>query len=98
MFEKEKQLSDELAAVKKDLSRLQADLSGLLAAIHKTGKAKVDGAQDAVMSELEEALDRLRAGGSKLMSGAEREVVQHPLSALAAAVGVGYLLGKLTSK
>lgn len=98
MFDKEKQVSDELAAVKKDLGRLQADLSGLVSAIHASGKAKVEGAQDAVMSELEEALLRLRAGGNKLVSGAEHEVVKHPMTALAAAVGVGFLLGKLTSK
>lgn len=92
----------DLAAVKKDVEALRADLSTLLEHLGGLGEAKLREAGaagsdtiDGLRVELERTADQLRRHGQHSVAEVERTIKERPLTALLAAFGAGLLFARL---
>ena len=93
--ESAEELRDELTALRADLSALVETVKGLGrdsadSAIH-SAKEAVDHATRRLKMSAEEARERGEAAAGEL----EAMVTRHPMGAIFAALGVGYILGKV---
>ncbi len=91
-----KALKAEIAALKNDLSKL----SGTLQQIAETkAKEKLEEVKEQVLSKIpdeqKEKIEALKAEGEKVAEAIKIQQEQHPLGTLVAAVGIGFLIGKL---
>jgi len=98
----DKQLDEELRALKADIANLRADVSDLAGTVQSVAGRKANHVRDSVQSEfndrreqLRQRFDDVRNRGRKQLDGFEENVSEHPLGSLAAAVGVGFILAKL---
>lgn len=78
-----KALSEDLEEIAKHLSRLRADIDGLVRSIGATGGHQADA---------------LQGQASDAVAAIEDAVRREPLKSLAIAVGIGFLLGVLTRR
>lgn len=93
--------SDDLAAVKRDVEALRADLASLVKHIRGLGEAKLDQAGaagsdaiEAVGAELQRTAEQLRRQGQASVAEVERTIQERPLMALLAAFGAGLLFAR----
>lgn len=89
-----KDYATEIDAIKADMTALRDDVRGLVAVLG-------DDLGERGAKAREEALKRfseLRARGAKVGSEVERTIEENPLTALAAALGIGFLIGALISR
>lgn len=98
----EPDVQKELNAIRQDLANLQADMADLAGVLRDLGARRVEGLRNSVEGELRDSrealrrrLDEMRAGGRKRLGEFEEGVGEHPLSALATAFGIGFILGKI---
>ncbi|HSH84478.1 MAG TPA: hypothetical protein VK979_04880 [Guyparkeria sp.] len=101
-----KDSSAELEAVKADLAQLRGDIADLLKAVKeqntqrvkdRTAQAReqVQSAFDDGMDTLNRGYERVRAQGEHQVEQAEELVGRHPLTSVAAAFGIGFIIAKL---
>lgn len=101
----ESERPNDFDAVQADLRRLRADIAALaqtLAGLTATRAAAGLGAARDAGEQVSETLHRLseetrRVGGSGL-EALEQKIVERPVTAVLAALGLGLLLGRLTDR
>ena len=101
--------NEELAAIKKDMQQLKADLAELVSAMKTRGQTKAENLGQDAINTLHEAIDTLsqrvnaaKAGASEKTRAAadqaEQVIERHPVASLLTAFGIGFVLAKLFSK
>lgn len=98
----EEGLQKEMEQLKSDLTKLRGDLSAIGESVRKMGTDAVGATQAKVKSAAQDALDEFqrklndaKSQGQKAVHDLEREIKERPLTSLAVAFGVGFLLSKL---
>jgi ElaB/YqjD/DUF883 family membrane-anchored ribosome-binding protein len=81
------ELKDEIAALKKELSNIGNTVSSLAHTATDEGKERVRAAA-------EHSRDRAR----QTWGAFEKEVEERPMTSIAAALGIGFILGKLLDR
>jgi len=101
----EEGLQKELEQLKTDINKLRADLSTIGEGVRKMGTEAVGATQAKVKSVAQDALDEFqnklneaKSQGQKVVHDLEREIKEKPLTSLAVAFGVGFLLSKLLDR
>jgi ElaB/YqjD/DUF883 family membrane-anchored ribosome-binding protein len=101
--------NEELAAIKKDMQQLKADLAELVSAMKTRGQAKAENLGKDAIATLHEAIDTLNQRVNAAKEGvnektratveqAEQIIERHPVASLLTAFGIGFVLAKLFSK
>ncbi|WP_366553149.1 hypothetical protein [Aquibaculum sediminis] len=95
----------ELQTLRGDLDTLREDVKKLTEQLSRTAKSGASAASEEAQAELsrlraelDELYGRAVSGGQASIESMERQVERHPLASLAAAFGVGLLLGKLLDR
>ncbi|MDT0634692.1 hypothetical protein [Spectribacter hydrogenoxidans] len=88
------QNSDEVQALKDDLQTLRQDFSQLTESLKNNLRDELGAGADAARASAAQFQDRAR----EATRGLEAEVAARPLTSVAAAFGVGFLLGKLLDR
>ena len=98
----EDNIRKEFEELKTDFDKLRGDIAGLVDALRDAGmdraaEAKADlGEQYSAQREkLRAALNRARARGDEAVDDLEQGIAEHPLSSLAMAFGLGFIIAKL---
>jgi ElaB/YqjD/DUF883 family membrane-anchored ribosome-binding protein len=84
----------EMAAIRSDLAALREDI----AAVARTAAAAAQQQKDRAVEALEGKADDLMEKGEEMIAGLGREVEARPLMSVAAAFGIGFMLGKLLDR
>ncbi len=100
-------MSKEEVRLKKDLEALQADFSRLLKDVKglgNNGRSEISDYTSMATEQLgdlihkaEASLEKMREQVKATSKRVESTVEEHPIAALLAALGIGFLLGKLIS-
>lgn len=88
------QNSEEVQALKDDLQTLRQDFAKLTESLKKSVREDVSAGADTARASAAQFQDRAR----EATRGLEAEVAARPLTSVAAAFGVGFLLGKLLDR
>lgn len=98
-------LEKELEQLKKDISQLRADLSTIGEGVRRMSTEAVGATQAKVKSAAQEALDEFqsklneaKSQGQKAMQDLEQEIKNNPLTSLAVAFGIGFVLSKFLDR
>lgn len=98
----ERQMEEELQALKADIANLRADVADLAGTMQNMAGSRAHRFRDSLESELNEKreqlrrrFDEVRTRGRQQINDIEETVGQHPLGSLAAAVGIGFILAKM---
>jgi ElaB/YqjD/DUF883 family membrane-anchored ribosome-binding protein len=101
----ENTMQQELEAIRNDLKQLQADTARLKDAGLDLTRDMVSNARQKLETETQRLLKRLQDGaenmkhhGQEAIQKIEKQVDEHPLTALLTAAGVGFVLGWLVSR
>ncbi len=84
----------ELQELKKEFSALKGELSEMGNTLSQLTKAATDEGRDRVRA----AADQSREQARQTWSAFEKEVEAHPMTSVAAALGIGLILGKLLGR
>lgn len=95
-------LHEEIKQLKKDFTQLRGDVSDLISVLRDTGQERVENAKYGVNKELlkrreqvRSAFNKARMQGEEIYDEFEEGVADHPLSSLAMAFGLGFIIAKL---
>jgi ElaB/YqjD/DUF883 family membrane-anchored ribosome-binding protein len=95
-------LHQELKQLKNDFSQLRGDVGDLLQVLRDAGLERMANTKTDVNDELRtrreqvrSALNKARAQGEEVYEDFEEGVATHPLSSLAMAFGLGFIIAKL---
>ena len=95
-------LQQEFDTLKEDVAKLRGDVGDLLDVLRALGAEKVSDAKEGFdeelarrREELREALAGAKARGQRTAKAVEDEITEHPMSSIAAAFGIGFLIAKL---
>ncbi len=98
----EPKISQEYDTLKEDIAKLRTDVAGLLNAFKELGLDKASAMQGSLDAEfelrrkqLELALAEAKARGEQVANDLESEITKRPLTAVAAAFGIGFVLAKI---
>lgn len=101
----DKNLQEEIDALKSDLASLRSDISELTGAVRDMGYGKAGEWRSSVEDELGERREELRRAmgaardrGQQAEDEFEQRVNEHPWGSLLAALGVGFILAKITDR
>ena len=101
----DKNLQEEIDALKNDLANLRSDISELTGAVRDMGYDKVGEWRSSAEDELGERREDLRRAmgaardrGRRAEDEFEQRVNEHPWGSLLAALGVGFILAKITDR
>lgn len=86
--------SAEIEAIRKDVNLLRDDLGALVGALGDDLESRGEAARDAVQRRVSEAQTRARS----TLDDLEQTLERNPLSALATALGIGFLIGALFTR
>lgn len=92
----------EFEELKTDFNHLREDIASLVEALQDAGMDKVSEAKAGLgeqyaerREKLRAALNRARTRGDEAMDDIEQSISEHPLSSLAMAFGLGFIIAKL---
>lgn len=94
----EKNYENELESVKADLGALRLDMEKLVSAMTSAASEKSQEALSATKEGLSDIADTAQKRGADGVAYAESQIEQNPLMSVAAAFGVGLVIGKLLDK
>ena len=101
----EEGLQKELEKLKTDIAKLKTDLSAVGEGVKKMGteavgatQAKVKSAAQDALDEFQNKLNEMKSQGQKAVHDLEQEIKEKPLTSLAVAFGIGFLLSKLLDR
>jgi ElaB/YqjD/DUF883 family membrane-anchored ribosome-binding protein len=101
----ERDLQDQLDALKTDLTNLRSDLKGAVTMIKDMGtrgvevaKAALEGEAKQLREEFRDSVDQARERGRDSLASLERQIEQNPYMSLISAFGIGLLLGTLLDR
>jgi len=86
--------SSEIDALKTDVKSLRDDIASLVGALGEDLEQRGEGARHAAA----ERLRRAQAQGKESLDEVERSIERNPLTALATALGIGFLIGALLGR
>lgn len=102
---REHDLGKEFEALKKDLAQVRRDLRNLADAGVGTAGETAGATRERLESEVRQIVDRLRDVSSSAMDGewemlddVRRRVGDHPVTAIATALGLGFVVGWLATR
>lgn len=84
----------ELEELKKELTNLRKDMSEIGKTVSKFARSATEEGRERVRS----AADQSREQARETWGAFEKEVSDRPMTSLAAAMGIGFILGKLLSR
>lgn len=84
----------ELKELKDEFSALKGELSEMGKTVSKLARSATDEGRDRIRT----AADQSREQARQSWSAFEKEVEAHPMTSMAAALGIGIILGKLLSR
>ncbi len=100
----ERELSQDISALKDDLNQLRQDVASLSDSLKKVvgsgaeaGRAKAVDELDRLYDQFKEGYESVRREGRHAKTGIEREIEDRPLTTLLGAFVVGVVLGKFVS-
>lgn len=88
----------EMENLKAELAKLRADLSGVAQALKSTGAAEAAELKASIKEALAHAYEEVRDKGKKSVEAVEHQVTEHPIIAILAAFGAGFLVAKLLDR
>ena len=98
-------LENELEKLRSDIAQLRADLSAVGESVRKMStdavgatQAKVRSAAQDALDEFQSRLNEAKSQGQKAIHDLEREVTENPLTSLAVAFGIGFVLSKILDR
>lgn len=101
----DKNAQKELDTVRNDLKQLQGDVASLVASLKSLGLDKASQAGETVKETAEEQLEKLRAAissaknqGANQLDNLQKEVSDRPLTSVATAFAVGFIISKLLDR
>lgn len=89
-------LQDEIQALKNDLGSLRSDIGDLAKAVREMGQERARAWRSSVEEGVSEATQAARERGRKAEAEFERNVSEHPWTTVLTALGVGFLIAKLS--
>lgn len=90
----EPKYSEDVDALKADVKALRDDLARLVGAVGDD----LEGQGDAARADMRRRLDSVRARGQATLDDIESRIERNPLTALATALGIGFLIGALLGR
>ncbi len=84
----------ELQELKKEFAALQGELSEIGKTVSQLARTATDEGRDRIRA----AADQGREQARQTWSAFEKEVEERPMTSLAAALGIGFILGKLLDR
>jgi ElaB/YqjD/DUF883 family membrane-anchored ribosome-binding protein len=98
-------LENELEQLKSEIANLRADLGAIGESVKRMSTEAVGATQAKVRSAAQDALDEFqsklneaKSQSQKAIQNLEREVTENPLTSLAVAFGVGFVLSKILDR
>jgi ElaB/YqjD/DUF883 family membrane-anchored ribosome-binding protein len=98
-------IEEELGVLKTDIVRIQSDLSALAKGLTSEGKKQWDRSRKAVEKSAEQTFSKVSGAVSDLAEDSEEAIGifqegigKRPLLSVAAALGIGFLLGKVLGR
>lgn len=84
----------ELQELKEEFAALKSELSEIGKTVSKLGRAASEEGRDRVQAAAEHSREQVR----QTWGAFEKEVEQRPMTSIAAALGIGFILGKLLDR
>ena len=95
-------IEEELGALKTDIKKLHSDISLMAQALSSEGKKQwensrksVERSAECVYSKVADAVSDISENSEKAIGKVKDEIGKRPLISVAAALGIGYCLGKI---
>ncbi len=92
----------EVKRLKDDLGKLRGDVTSLVDVLRELGVDKVNTTKETLTEEMQkrrekvrEAIKKARTVGESQLDDIEENIASHPLSSLAMAFGIGFIIAKL---
>ena len=92
----------EVKRLKDDLGKLRGDVSSLVDVLRELGIEKANATKESLTEEMQkrrekvrEAINKARTVGESQIDDIEENITSHPLSSLAMAFGIGFIIAKL---
>lgn len=92
------ELSEDLKSLREDLNALRGDFTALSETAVKDARAKVNQGASAAEEQAREAIDSAASEMHELQTQVEKAVKKKPLTAVAAALAIGYFVGGLSRR
>ena len=90
--------ADEIDAVKDDIGALRSDIEKLLKTLAKDAKAKSQETMNAARENINEYAHAAKERTKEGVAITEKKIEENPFTSVAAAFGVGLILGRIMSK
>ena len=94
----ERDLNEDVDAIKTDLDALRKDLASVLETIKGTAKNRAESELDALQKRLNQIASDVQASGRDSLRAVESQIGERPLVSIAVAFAVGLMLGKLLDR
>lgn len=90
-------LKQQMDSLREDLNQLRGDMKEMLQSLVETGKSEASEMKQRVQGRVREKSDMACEKGREFAERVETTIEENPMSAVLAALGVGFLLGFITS-
>lgn len=84
----------DIEALREEVSKLRTDITDIAETLRKLSHDAVADGRDRLRDAAKQQTDKARES----LSGVESEIEQRPLTSVAAAFGIGFVLGKLLDR
>lgn len=89
---------DDIGQLRADIDNLKQDIQAMAADMKTLNGSMVDNAKAAVADRAQRAGDKVKDGVRTAHDAADRNIAEHPLAAVAIAIGVGLAAGTLLNR
>lgn len=100
-MESQADLGQQLDALRADLNQLRSDMSEMIQTLVQTGKAEAGEMKEKIQTEtsrrMHELRDDAREKGQMFADRVETAIEENPMSSVLTALGIGFLVGFITS-
>ncbi|HKL20454.1 MAG TPA: hypothetical protein VJ904_01535 [Tichowtungia sp.] len=93
-----KELREEFASLKSDVSEIGKTLSQLASSAANEGRERVRDVAEEGRDRIRNAANQSREQARQSWNAFEKEVEERPMTSLAVALGLGFILGKLLDR
>ncbi len=98
----DQRIEDEINALKADMASLRSDIAALTGVMKEDTSSRMAGMRSTMdeqlrlrRQELRDLLDRARDRSRRTVDDFEESIGEHPFGSIAAAAGVGFIIGRL---
>ena len=89
---------DDLDQLRADIDTLKSDIHTMAESVKTLSSSMTENARAAVADGAQRAGEKVKAGARVAHEAADRNIAEHPLTAVAVAFGVGFAAGKLIDR